>query len=314
MGDDLGVPGHARLLPRRRLRQPRRLAGRDPRRRGAARFLKARLRRLALPLVPWVACWAVFDLAMLAAGRPSVLHWGAAVLAPLWFLGVYGAAVAAVPLTARAHLAWGWRVPAVLAVAVLAADTLRLGLGWGQPVVGLAGSLAVWLFAHQLGYFWRDGTLLAGGWRRPAAVATAGLLGLVLLTTLGPYPRSMVSVAGERMSNMFPTTAPVMALAVFQLGLALLARPALAAWLRRRGPWRAVVVANSLTMPVFVWHMTALVAFLWLYERAGFVLATETSTTWWLTRWVWVVGPGVLLAAILAVLARVRRVRRAGAR
>lgn len=102
---------------------------------------------------------------------------------------------------------------------------------------------------------------------------------------------------------MFPTTAPIAALATFQLGLVMLARPRLNAWLQRRGPWRAVVAANGVTMPVFTWHMTALVAFLWLYERAGFALHSEPTAEWWLTRPVWIVGPGVLLAGILAALA-----------
>ena len=53
--------------------------------------------------------------------------------------------------------------------------------------------------------------------------------------------------------------------------------------------------------------MTALVAFLWLYERAGFTLAGEPTATWWLARPVWVVGPGILLAGLLAVMARRRR-------
>jgi len=158
------------------------------------------------------------------------------------------------------------------------------------------------LFCHQLGYFWRDGTLPKGGWPLAAAVAAAGFTGLVLLTTFGPYSRSMVAVQGEDTSNMFPTTAPIAALATFQLGLVMLARPRLNAWLQRRGPWRTVVAANGVTMPVFTWHMTALVAFLWLYERVGFALSSEPTAAWWLTRPVWIVGPGLLLAGLLAVI------------
>lgn len=276
---------------------------------GARTFLATRMRRLLGPLLPWAALWLTIDVVVRASGGRSVLEWGAVVLVPLWFLGVYGAVVAAVPLTARLHRDHGWRVPAVLAVAVLAADVLRLGLGRGGAVAGLVGSLGVWLLCHQLGYFWRDGTLLVGGRRRPALLAAAGLAGLVVLTTVGPYSISMVSLRGEAVGNMFPTTAPIAALATFQLGLVLLARPRLAAWLDRPGPWRAVVVANGLAMPVFVWHMTALVAFLWLYEAAGFTLLSEPTAAWWLTRPVWVVGPGLLLAALLALLARARKRR-----
>jgi hypothetical protein len=170
----------------------------------------------------------------------------------------------------------------------------------------------VWLFCHQIGYFWRDGTLVAGGRRRAGAVALAGLTALAVLTTAGPYSLSMVAVQGESVGNMFPTTACIAALATFQLGLVLRFRPHLAAWLEGRRRWRAVVAANGLAMPVFCWHMTALVVFLGLYERAGFTLADEPTATWWLTRPVWVAGPGVVLAGLLVVVARVGTGRRAG--
>ena len=88
----------------------------------------------------------------------------------------------------------------------------------------------------------------------------------------------------------------------------LLLRPRLDAWLQRRAAWRAVVAANGLAMPVFCWHMTALVGFLWLYERAGLSLADEPTADWWLTRPVWVVGPALVLAALLVDAAAARSV------
>ena len=126
----------------------------------------------------------------------------------------------------------------------------------------------------------------------------------------------MVAVQGDDVGNMFPTTACIAALATFQLGLVLRVRPRLARWLQGRRPWRAVVAANGLAMPVFCWHMTALVAFLGLYERAGFTLADQPTAGWWLTRPLWVLGPGLLLAGLLAVVARAgtRRSRPAAAK
>ncbi len=278
---------------------------------GARRFLRARLARLGGPVVPWLGCWLVADLAAQAAGGRSVTDWGMVVFVPLWFLGVYAGVVAAAPLTARLHARYGARVLAALAAGIAAADAVRLGLGRGGPAVGLAGSALVWLWCHQLGYFWRDGSLLAGGRRRAAAVAAAGLAALILLTGPGPYSHSMVAVRGEAGGNMFPTSACIAALAAVQLGLALLARPRLEAWLARRGAWRAVVAANGLAMPVFCWHMTALVVFIGLYERAGFVLADQPTASWWLSRPLWIAGPGVVLAALLAGLRRLGRGRAA---
>ena len=276
----------------------------------AGRFLRSRMRRLLGPLVPWLGCWLVADLAWQATGGRSVVSWGMVVFVPLWFLAVYAGVVLAVPVTARLHARWRWRVPAAMVAAALAADALRLGADVGAPVVGLVGSGCVWLFCHQLGYFWRDGTLVAGGRRRAGALVAAGLAGLVVLTSVGPYPASMVAVRGGGMSNMFPTTACIAALATLQLGLVLLLRPRLDAWLQRRAAWRAVVAANGLAMPVFCWHMTALVGFLWLYERAGLSLAVEPTADWWLTRPVWMVGPALVLAALLVTLRSTQRATR----
>lgn len=271
---------------------------------GGRRFLRSRMRRLLAPLAPWLGCWAVVDLAVQAGGGRSVTDWGMVVFVPLWFLAVYAGVVLAVPVTARLHRAWRWRVPAVLAAGVVAADAVRLGLERGGPLPGLVGSACVWLFCHQLGYFWRDGTLVAGGRRRANAVTAAGLAGLVALTTLGPYSSSMVAVRGEATSNMFPTTACIVALATFQLGLAMRFRPQLDRLLQSRGPWRVTVAANGVAMPVFCWHMTALVVFIGLYERAGFTLVDQPTAAWWLARPLWLVGPGLVLATIVTILAR----------
>jgi len=266
---------------------------------GAARFVRSRLSRLGRPLLPWLACWLAFDLAVQAGGGRSVAEWGRVVFVPLWFLGVYAFVILAVPVTARLHAAYrGW-VLVALGAGILAADALRIGTDLGGPLPAVVGSGLVWLWCHQLGYFWRDGSLVAGGRVRALATATSGLAALAILTLAGPYSHSMVATRGES-GNIRPTTACIAALAAFQLGLVLLARPALERWLARRRPWRAVVAANGLAMPVFVWHMTALVAFLWVYQRAGLALAERPSAAWWLSRPLWVAGPGLVLAAVLA--------------
>jgi hypothetical protein len=278
---------------------------------GARAFWAKRFRRLVRPVAVYVGCWTVVDLAWRAAGGRSVLDWGMVVFVPLWFLGVYVAVVALVPVTARLHARRPVVVLAALAAGVLLADLLRLGAGVSLAGgVGLAGSALVWVLCHQLGYVWRDWTTgdaapPAAVVRRRARTLVAGGLGsLVLLTQVGPYPVSMVAVRGERVSNMFPTTACIAALAVLQVGLVLWARPALARWLQRRRVWRTVVAANGVAMTVFCWHMTALVLFLLAYEAAGFTLATDPTAAWWLARPVWIAGPAVVLAGLMAVFAR----------
>jgi hypothetical protein len=208
--------------------------------------------------------------------------------------------------------------------------------------LGLAGSALVWVACHQLGYLWRDwtgsGTRRDGGPvgsgaggggddrspadprasrgtggrceqrrgpdRRGVVVLLGGLGALVGLTQLGPYPVSMVAVRGEELGNMFPTTACIAALAVLQLGVVLVGRDALGHWLQRRSVWRTVVMANGVAMTVFCWHMTALVGFLLAYQAAGFTLGDQPTATWWLTRPVWLAGPALVLAGLVAVFAR----------
>jgi hypothetical protein len=232
------------------------------------------------------------------------------VFVPLWFLGVYVGVVALVPLTARLHERHRWATLLTMAAGIGLADALRLGVGVGTSLVGLIGSALVWVFAHQLGYLWRDWTSGAAALpdrvsrRRGLGLLGLGLAGLALLTTVGPYSESMVAVRGDDVSNMFPTTACIAALALLQLGVVLAVRPTLARWLRRRSVWRMVVTANAVAMTVFCWHMTALVVFLLAYEAAGFTLATDPTAGWWLTRPVWIAGPAVVLAGLLALFAR----------
>ena len=277
---------------------------------GARAFWAKRFGRLVRPVAVYVGCWTVVDLAWQASGGRSVVDWGMVVFVPLWFLGVYVGVVALVPLTARLHVRHRIATLVTLAAGALLADRLRLGadIDAGATAIGLVGSALVWVFCHQLGYLWRDwttGVTPADVVRRRArALVAGGLAALVLLTQLGPYSSSMVAVRGADVSNMFPTTACIAALVVLQLGLVLTVRPALARRLQRRRVWRTVVAANGVAMTVFCWHMTALVLFLLAYEAVGFTLATEPTAGWWLTRPVWVAGPAVVLAALLAVFAR----------
>src|SRR6185503_18797652 len=118
----------------------------------------------------------------------------------------------------------------------------------GVDAVGLVNVLLAFLFVHQLGFFYGDGTLTRCSRRVHWAMVGGAVVVLLALTTFGPYPYSMVTVDSEAGSNMLPTTVCIAALGVLQAGLALLLRPALNRWLARRRPWKAVVFANSMAM------------------------------------------------------------------
>lgn len=266
-------------------------------------WLRGRLGRLARPVAAFGATWFVGDVVARVAvpDYPGLLAWGRVVLVPLWFLGVYAAVVVLAPLTTRLHERLGALGLTGLGAAIALADLGRFRFGWEQ--LGVLNAALVFTFAHQLGYWWRDGRLDR---QAATAMAVAGATALVVLTNLGVYPRSMVAVRGEAVSNMFPTTACIAALACFQLGVVVLLQPRLEAWLRRRPrAWRATIAANAVAMTVFCWHMTALVAVIGLAGLVGVELGDEATASWWLTRPVWVVLPGLVLAGLVAVFKRV---------
>lgn len=274
----------------------------------AATWLRGRLGRLGRPALAFAATWTAGDLLARVAlpDYPGLLAWGRVVLVPLWFLGVYAGVVLLAPVTMRLHERHGALALTGLGAAIALADLGRFR--FDQAWLGVVNAALVFTFAHQLGYWWRDRRF-----DRTAAKALAvgGLTALVVLTNLGVYPRSMVAVRGEAVSNMFPTTACIAALACFQLGVVLLVAPRLEAWLRRsRRAWRTTVAANGIAMTVFCWHMTALVAVIGLAGSVGVELGDEATAAWWLVRPVWVVLPGVVLAGLVLLFKPVEIGRR----
>ena len=126
-------------------------------------------------------------------------------------------------------------MPATLAAAAAAVDAVRLAAGIHQ--VGYLNLLVVRVLVQQLGFFYADGTLerlspraCRPDRRRPGEPGRADRDRHV--------PPSMVGLPGDR-SNMSPPTVCIVALTVWQLGLVMLARARVSAWLARRGPWTA---------------------------------------------------------------------------
>jgi len=267
---------------------------------GALAFLRGRARRLLLPPAVMVGGWAAIEAVrmLLFPSARSVLTWGMVVFVPLWFLATYAATTALVPVTVRLHRRYGWRAAAVLVAAPLALDRLRAGgAGW----LALPGMVLVFTACHQLGYLWRDRQV-----PNPAALAVGAAATLAVLTTAGGYDPSMVATP-DHPSNMFPTTVCIAVLGAFQLGLVLWARPALERLAARRRVWLAVVGLNGVAMTVFSWHMTAWMVAALAWERVVGPLGARADARWWLTRPVWLVLPGLVLAALVTTFRRLER-------
>jgi hypothetical protein len=277
------------------------------RRRGgdATTWLLVRADRLLRPTTAFIVTLAAAALmARLLGADPALVGtatWVASI--PVWFLLVYLAVVVLTPAMHALHQRAGLAVPIVLAGMVAAGDLARLRLG--LPHLGDANYLLAWLAVHQIGFSWRDGRLPA----RPGValpLATGGLAALVLLTVVGPYPVSMVAVPGEQGQNTAPPTLALLALAIAQTGLALLASERSNRWLRRTRAWTAVVAVNAVILTVFLWHMTAvLVGAVTLYATGLFPQPPVGSGAWLLLRLPWVACLAFVLVVLVAMFGRI---------
>jgi surface polysaccharide O-acyltransferase-like enzyme len=268
-----------------------------------ADFVRSRAGRLLRPTAVFVGVWLVLSLVIELAGADrGVLTVATRVVAqPLWFVGVYLGIVALAPAMLRLHERCGRfavAVPLVLWAAAGLVDVARFA--YDVPLIGFLNLAFVWLGVHQVGFLYADGRLTAV---RPGALMAAGLAGTVLLTTVGPYPTSMVGMPGEKVSNMSPPTFALATCAVWLIGLVLLLRAPVTRWLARPGVWRGVVVANGLAMTAFLWHLTAMFVATAATFAVGLTQPAVGSGTWWLLRPVWI-GVLVLLTGALVLAFR----------
>jgi peptidoglycan/LPS O-acetylase OafA/YrhL len=218
------------------------------------------------------------------------------VLSPLWFLGIYVGLVVVTPLAVRLHRAAGDVGLVSLLAAAVSVDVLRFGAH--VPGIAMANLAIVWGFCHQLGFRWRTLTALP---RRTAwGFALVGFAGLVVLTNLGVYPRSMVGVPGEAISNMGPPTVCILALALLQVGIVLLVRERMTAWLQRPRPQRFTTWAGTRSMTVYLWHFPAFAGGYALFVALGHHVPDHPSLAWWVERPLWALVPAAIVAPVVA--------------
>ena len=242
-------------------------------------------------VVAAVLAWARVDGAQLGFATWAVaMH--------LWFIPVYLIVVSLTPAAVAAHRRWGLGVPAALAIAVAAVDAVALGgrvhqLGWANYVL-------CWAAVYQLGIAWHGGALRA--WR-PVLLAATAAVALTLLVGPGPYPVSMVGVAGAHIQNTSPPTVAMLTFAAAQAGLLIAAAPALTHWLRRSRWRQALAVASKNVMALYLWHMVPVIVVALIGYPNGLLPQPELGTSaWWLFRAAWVLILSAVTAAEMALL------------
>ena len=106
---------------------------------------------------------------------------------------------------------------------------------------------------------------------------------------------------------MSPPSLAIVALGVWQIGLAMVIREPVTGWLQRSGPWKATIAVNSVIMTLFLWHLSALLITILLLYPQGLGNEVEPTLRWWLERPLWVLAPLVILAPLLAGFRRFER-------
>lgn len=269
-------------------------------------WLAARVQRLLGPVVPLVVVWFVLAVVARASGvHPEMIRVGSQIaLVPTWFLAVYVLVVLLVPWT---HAAWRRFGMASVVVPVVGAGLVDAAFFAGLRGLGFANYLFVWLSVHQLGYAWGEGRVR--GLHRGVALAVVGLGALAAMTELGPYPRSLVGVPTDEISNSLPPKLPLLALGAFQVGvLLILERPA-RRLLERPFPWTLTVLVNGMIMTIFLWHSTVMM----LLFGAGFwaggvgLEPAPGSGAWWAWRVAWIAAFVVVGLPVVGAFARFER-------
>ena len=130
-------------------------------------------------------------------------------------------------------------------------------MGLHIPGVGLLNFALVWCLPFTLDLLYAEGRF-HGHQALAAALVAFGTN--VALVALGPYELSLVTVSGQRLSNMSPPTVVLALHAVVVCGLAAAARGPLTVLLTRPRVWWAVTVTNLSAMTIYLWHLPVLIA------------------------------------------------------
>lgn len=274
-------------------------------------WLYGRVERLCRPVLPLLAFWAAAAWIARSAGVPAEMIRIASItaLVPTWFLAIYFLVVILAPLT---HVAWRrFGMGSFWAPALVAAGLDAIFFGTEVRAPGWANYFFIWIAVHQLGFAWRARCFAARG--KAMAWCLVGLGALIAMTEIGPWPRSLVGVPGEEISNTTPPHLPLLPLAAFQFGAVLLVEPILRRWLARPAPWTAAVLLNGTIMTLFLWHSGAMMLAYGIGIWIGGPGLGETPGTllWWAMRALWMPA---FLAVTLVFLSLFARLERGGRR
>lgn len=265
---------------------------------GLTAFVRRRVGRFTAPLAMLVALCAVAELTGRALNGQPFITRHLVILVPLWTLGLLMAYAPATAMLDRAWRRFGTTTTVWLGSIVVLSDLVRFRAGSDLAAVAqTVSTIGVWLVAYQLGWVYRAAVAQGAEATRGTGqvLASVGFVGLVVTTNIDVYPRPMVATTTDSMSNLLPTTVPVMMLALLQCGLLLVFRPRLAAWLDRDQMRGRLDALGGYALPAYLLHMIVVVAMVLALEATGLGLSDVPTVAWWITRPLW-------LAAVVALM------------
>lgn len=275
-----------------------------------SKFLRTRAVRLLKPTSIFLGVWIVIVLllSLLFKSGTQFSKGYIMVFGPLWFLAVYLGAIVCVPVMKKLHRRYHIWILVILLVLTIMVDLLHFWLK--VPVVRWANVAFVWLFVHQLGFFYADGALVRVSKWVHITMALGGLIGLIILTNIGVYPKSMVGTGLEKVSNMNPPTVCIAVLTFWLVGVAMLLRDPLNRWLVHKRPWMTVIAANSIIITLYLWHLSAYAITFLIFYPFGLGHYDPGSLLWWLLRPLWIIVPTIFLVVLVGIFGRFEHLAR----
>ncbi len=265
-------------------------------------WVAARIRRMVAPAIVLAVTWIAMITGGYLTGIGAIIAAGATAAAiPLWFLSNYTIDTAIAPYVLPRFR----KNPAKFAAVGVAAFAFFEALRFAEvPVLPHINWVLGWLLFQVAGFAWRDGLLPSGA---QLLTIAAGLWAAALAAvTIGPWPTSMVNFPGLHLSPTNPPSVALMLFGAAYSATAIAAAPAISRWLaRNKKAWATVVAANAIAMSVYLWHFTAAsIAGAGFYLMGWLPTADVGTIAWWIQKMPLLTASAVILAGIVAVVAR----------
>lgn len=264
-----------------------------------AHYIRVRSLRLARPVVGVMVGVGVVLAVMAASGvdQEFLRTFAIRLAEPLWFIAVYIACTALVPVMSWLHNHAAWRTYFGLALGAVLVDVLSRG--FGVPI-GALNWLFVWLFAQQLGFGVRDGWYA----KRP--------VWLLVVLTLASYLAISILVFGlgyshDMLDNLNPPTLCLLLLSLAQVYLFTLLQPTIRRWMTRTTVLRIIGTFGLFGMVVYLWHTVAIAVVVGVQLWLGLPFPDPLSAGWWATRPPWILAIAVVVAGFCVVVPAVEK-------